>query len=194
MTSIEGVVASSLKVVITIFWTVKGNQPQLLQDLQDWFDDWVTLLSGRGCLAKDFRSATLTSKSDTCTCGASAGVADWKCGPVSKNIPLLITSSSLSLPNPTFPLSPLPDASLRLTLTVLSLSYAEKALGSSVCIMLRIELKLPIFIQREFVTGHGISFHIQAVRVVNTVKESGGSVTLARPASTGGVERGTATS
>ena len=43
-------------------WTVKGNQPQLLQDLQDWFDLTVELLPGMGCLPKDFRSATLTSK------------------------------------------------------------------------------------------------------------------------------------
>lgn len=43
-------------------WTVKGNQPQLLQDLQDWFDLTVELLPGMGCLPKDFRSATVTSK------------------------------------------------------------------------------------------------------------------------------------
>jgi predicted transposase YbfD/YdcC len=43
-------------------WTVKGNQPQLLQDLQDWFDPTVTLLPGMGCPPKDFRSATLLSK------------------------------------------------------------------------------------------------------------------------------------
>ncbi len=43
-------------------WTVKGNHPQLLQDLQDWFDDRVPLLPGQGCPPKDFRSATLTSK------------------------------------------------------------------------------------------------------------------------------------
>ena len=43
-------------------WTVKGNQPQLLQDLQDWFDPKVDLLPGMGCPPKDFRSATLTSK------------------------------------------------------------------------------------------------------------------------------------
>jgi predicted transposase YbfD/YdcC len=43
-------------------WTVKGNQPQLLQDLQDWFDDRVTLLPGQGCPPKDFRSATVTNK------------------------------------------------------------------------------------------------------------------------------------
>lgn len=43
-------------------WTVKGNQPQLLQDLQDWFDLTVKLQPGMGCPLKDFRSATLTSK------------------------------------------------------------------------------------------------------------------------------------
>lgn len=43
-------------------WTVKGNHPQLLQDLQDWFDDRVPLLPGQGCPPKDFRSATVTSK------------------------------------------------------------------------------------------------------------------------------------
>jgi predicted transposase YbfD/YdcC len=43
-------------------WTVKGNQPQLLQDLQDWFDPAVQLLPGMGCPPKDFRSATVTHK------------------------------------------------------------------------------------------------------------------------------------
>ena len=43
-------------------WTVKGNHPQLLQDLQDWFDDKVPLLPGQGCPPKDFRSVTTTSK------------------------------------------------------------------------------------------------------------------------------------
>jgi predicted transposase YbfD/YdcC len=43
-------------------WTVKGNQPQLLQDLQDWFDPNVPILPGMGCPPKDFQSATLTSK------------------------------------------------------------------------------------------------------------------------------------
>jgi predicted transposase YbfD/YdcC len=43
-------------------WTVKGNHPQLLQDLQDWFDDQLPLLPGQGCPPKDFRSATVTSK------------------------------------------------------------------------------------------------------------------------------------
>ena len=43
-------------------WTVKGNHPQLLQDLQDWFDDKVPLLSGQGCPPKDFQSVTVTNK------------------------------------------------------------------------------------------------------------------------------------
>jgi predicted transposase YbfD/YdcC len=43
-------------------WTVKGNQPQLLQDLQDWFDPTVPLLPGMGCPPKDFRRATMTNK------------------------------------------------------------------------------------------------------------------------------------
>jgi hypothetical protein len=43
-------------------WTVKGNQPQLLQDLKDWFDPHVPLLPGMGCPPKDFQSATITSK------------------------------------------------------------------------------------------------------------------------------------
>ena len=43
-------------------WVVKGNQPQLLQDLQDWFDTTIPLLPGMGCPPKDFRSATVTSK------------------------------------------------------------------------------------------------------------------------------------
>jgi predicted transposase YbfD/YdcC len=43
-------------------WTVKGNQPQLLQDLQDWFDPKVDLLPGMGSPPKDFRSATITNK------------------------------------------------------------------------------------------------------------------------------------
>jgi len=43
-------------------WVVKGNQPQLLQDLHDWFDTEITLIPGMGCLPKDFRSATTTSK------------------------------------------------------------------------------------------------------------------------------------
>ena len=43
-------------------WTVKANQPQLLQDLHDWFDSEVELIPGMGCPAKDFHSATLTNK------------------------------------------------------------------------------------------------------------------------------------
>jgi predicted transposase YbfD/YdcC len=43
-------------------WTVKGNQPQLLQDLQDWFDPNVKLLPGTGCPPKDFCSATVLNK------------------------------------------------------------------------------------------------------------------------------------
>jgi predicted transposase YbfD/YdcC len=43
-------------------WRVKGNHPQLLQDLRDWFDDQVPLLPGQGCPPKDFCSATTTSK------------------------------------------------------------------------------------------------------------------------------------
>lgn len=43
-------------------WTVKGNQPQLLQDLQDWFDPKVELLPGMGCPPKDFRTARVTNK------------------------------------------------------------------------------------------------------------------------------------
>ena len=43
-------------------WTVKSNQPQLLQDLRDWFDTKVELLPGMGYPPKDFRSATVTNK------------------------------------------------------------------------------------------------------------------------------------
>ncbi len=43
-------------------WVVKGNQPQLQQDLQDWFDPEVTLLPGMGCPPKDFSSATTIGK------------------------------------------------------------------------------------------------------------------------------------
>lgn len=43
-------------------WTVKGNHPQLWQDLHDWFDTEVDLIPGMGCPAKDFRSVTLTNK------------------------------------------------------------------------------------------------------------------------------------
>jgi len=43
-------------------WIVKGNQPQLLQDLHDWFDTSIPLLPGMGCPPKDFCSATMTNK------------------------------------------------------------------------------------------------------------------------------------
>jgi predicted transposase YbfD/YdcC len=43
-------------------WTVKGNHPQLLQDLEDWFDERVPLLPGQGCPPKDFQSAATTTK------------------------------------------------------------------------------------------------------------------------------------
>ncbi len=43
-------------------WTVKANQPQLLQDLQDWFDPNVPSLPGLGCPPKDFRAVTVTNK------------------------------------------------------------------------------------------------------------------------------------
>ncbi|HSL42255.1 MAG TPA: ISAs1 family transposase [Anaerolineales bacterium] len=43
-------------------WTVKGNHPQLLQDLQDWFDDKVPLVPGMGSPPKDFCSACLITK------------------------------------------------------------------------------------------------------------------------------------
>lgn len=43
-------------------WTTKANQPQMLADIQAWFDEQVTLLPGMGCPPKDFRSATSVSK------------------------------------------------------------------------------------------------------------------------------------
>ena len=43
-------------------WIVKGNQPQLEQDLKDWFDPKVVLLPGMGCPPKDFCTATTTTK------------------------------------------------------------------------------------------------------------------------------------
>lgn len=43
-------------------WTVKANQSQLLQDLQDWFDPTVKLLPGMGCPPKDFQTATTVNK------------------------------------------------------------------------------------------------------------------------------------
>lgn len=41
---------------------MKGNQPQLLQDLYDWFDTSIPLLPGMGCPPKDLRSVTTTNK------------------------------------------------------------------------------------------------------------------------------------
>jgi len=43
-------------------WVVKGNKPQLLEDLHDWFDTPIPLLPGMGCPPKDFRSTTVTNK------------------------------------------------------------------------------------------------------------------------------------
>ena len=43
-------------------WVVKGNQPQLLQDLYYWFDTSIPLLPGMSYPPKDFRSATITCK------------------------------------------------------------------------------------------------------------------------------------
>jgi predicted transposase YbfD/YdcC len=43
-------------------WTVKGNQPQLLEDIQRWFDEEVPLLPGMGYVPKDFCSAALLNK------------------------------------------------------------------------------------------------------------------------------------
>jgi predicted transposase YbfD/YdcC len=43
-------------------WTVKSNHPQLLQDLEDWFDEKVPLLPGQGYPPKDFCSATVINK------------------------------------------------------------------------------------------------------------------------------------
>jgi len=42
--------------------TANGNQPQLLQDLHDWFDTPIPLLPGMGCPPKDFRSVTTINK------------------------------------------------------------------------------------------------------------------------------------
>lgn len=62
-------------------WTVKGNQPQLLQDLQDWFDPNVPMLPGMGCPPKDFQSATRLSKGhgrlETRTLTASSQLNDF---------------------------------------------------------------------------------------------------------------------
>jgi predicted transposase YbfD/YdcC len=43
-------------------WMVKGNQPQLLEDIQRWFDEEVPLIPGMGYLPKDFCSASLLNK------------------------------------------------------------------------------------------------------------------------------------
>jgi len=43
-------------------WIVKGNQPQLLEDIQGWFDEEVPLLPGMGYVPKDFCSDTLINK------------------------------------------------------------------------------------------------------------------------------------
>jgi predicted transposase YbfD/YdcC len=43
-------------------WTVKGNQPQLLEDIRGWFDDKVTLIPGMGDPPKDFSAATKVNK------------------------------------------------------------------------------------------------------------------------------------
>ncbi len=43
-------------------WTVKGNQAELQQDLQDWFDLDIPLVPGMGYLPKDFRSFTSITK------------------------------------------------------------------------------------------------------------------------------------
>lgn len=43
-------------------WTVKGNQPQLLEDIQRWFDEEVPLIPGMGYVPKDFRCASLLNK------------------------------------------------------------------------------------------------------------------------------------
>jgi hypothetical protein len=41
---------------------VKGNRPQLLEDIQGWFDDKVALIPGMGDPPKDFSSATTVNK------------------------------------------------------------------------------------------------------------------------------------
>jgi len=43
-------------------WTVKANQPQLLEDIRGWFDDQVALIPGMGDPPKDFSSATTVNK------------------------------------------------------------------------------------------------------------------------------------
>jgi predicted transposase YbfD/YdcC len=43
-------------------WIVKGNQPQLLEDIQRWFDEEVPLIPGMGDIPKDFCSASRLNK------------------------------------------------------------------------------------------------------------------------------------
>jgi predicted transposase YbfD/YdcC len=43
-------------------WIVKGNQPQLLEDIQRWFDEEVPLIPGMGYIPKDFCSASRLNK------------------------------------------------------------------------------------------------------------------------------------
>jgi predicted transposase YbfD/YdcC len=43
-------------------WIVKGNQPQLLEDIQCWFDEEVPLIPGMGYIPKDFCSASMLNK------------------------------------------------------------------------------------------------------------------------------------
>jgi predicted transposase YbfD/YdcC len=43
-------------------WIVKGNQPQLLEDIQRWFDEEVPLIPGMGYIPKDFCSASSLNK------------------------------------------------------------------------------------------------------------------------------------
>ncbi len=52
-------------------WTVKGNQPQLLQDLQDWFDPTVQLCRAWGVRLKIFALPQLPTRH----------TADWKFAP-----------------------------------------------------------------------------------------------------------------
>ena len=52
-------------------WTVKGNHPQLLQDLQDWVDDKVPLLPGKVVPPRIFNRLPPPAKA----------TAAWKCAP-----------------------------------------------------------------------------------------------------------------
>jgi len=53
----------------------------LLQDLRDWFDLTIELLPGRGCLPKDLRSASVTSKGhgrlEVCTLTTNSHLNDF---------------------------------------------------------------------------------------------------------------------